>query len=69
VAFYTRRTVVEKHDELDLPPLSIPLLIRLEKRGVYRSKRYSGPNSPAYLDDNDILAIRNHVRAGGEAAS
>jgi hypothetical protein len=62
MAWYTRKTVVEKHDDLDLPPLSISTLIRLERAGVYRSKRYSGPNSPAHLNDDDISAIRDHCR-------
>jgi hypothetical protein len=64
VAYYTRRFVVENHDDprIDLPPLSISTLIRLEKGGIYTSARYSGPNSPAYLSDDDIRAIRNHCR-------
>jgi hypothetical protein len=64
VTYYTRKFVVENHDDprIDLPPHSKSTLIRLEQRGVYRSKRYSGPNSPAHLNDDDIRAIRDHCR-------
>jgi hypothetical protein len=64
MAYYSRKTVVEKHDDFGLPQLSISTLIRLEKRGVYRSARYSGPNSPAHLSDDNIRAIRDHIRGG-----
>jgi hypothetical protein len=69
MAFYSRQMVVERHDDFDLPPLSISMLRRLEKRGVYKSKRYSGPGSPAYLNDDDIEAIRNHCCSGGGEAN
>jgi len=64
MSYYSRKTVVEKHDDFDLPPLSISLLRRLEKRGVFRSARYCGPQSPAYLSDDDIRAIREYIRGG-----
>jgi hypothetical protein len=62
VAYYSRKTVVEKHDDFDLPKLSISMLRRLEQRRVYRSARFSGPNSPAHLSDDDIRAIRDYIR-------
>jgi len=62
MAYYSRKTVVAKHDDFDLPKLSISTLRRLEKRGVYRPARYSGPNSPAHLSDDDIRKIRDHCR-------
>jgi hypothetical protein len=62
MAYYSRKTVVEKHDDFDLPPLSISTLRRLEKRGVYTPARYSGSKSPAHLSDDDIRAIRDHIR-------
>ena len=52
---------VEKHDDFGLPPLSISMLRRLEQRGVYTPARYSGPNSPAHLSDDNIRAIRDHI--------
>jgi hypothetical protein len=60
MAYYSRKTVVQEHDRFGLPPLSLSLLRRLEKRGVYQSARYSGPNSPAHLSDDNIDAIRDY---------
>ena len=68
MAYHSRRGVVEKHDEHDLPPLSISTLRRLEARGVFKSKRFS-PGGPAYLSDGDIDAIRDHFCAGGGEAN
>jgi len=61
MAYYSRKDVVAKHDDFDLPPLSISTLRRLEKRGVYTPARYSGPKSQAHLSDADIAAIRDHI--------
>jgi|AmaraimetFIIA100_FD_contig_41_26379419_length_714_multi_6_in_0_out_0_3 hypothetical protein len=62
MAYYSRKTVVAKHDDFDLPKLSISTLRRLEKRGVYTPARYSGSKSPAHLSDDDIQRIRDHIR-------
>jgi hypothetical protein len=63
MAYYTRKFVIENPDDprIDLPRPSLGKLQRLEKKGVYKSFRYDGPNSPAFLSDDNIRAIREHL--------